>query len=114
MPGEKKNFYYFGNSIPQIGYDCDPARFKCIAPSGKVLLESITMYTVDCVGCTSEGAIVSLLGERTITYQTGVPCTTASLDLLGSTEYASGGSFQFTDEEQLGICHEVTDKLKCF
>ena len=72
------------------------------------------MYTVDCVGCTSEGAVVSLLGERTILFQTGVPCTTASLDLLGSTEYVSGGSFKFTDQEQLGICHEVTERPKYF
>ena len=72
------------------------------------------MYTVDCVGCTSEGAVVSLLGERTFVYQTGVPCTTASLDLLGSTEYVSSGSFQFTEEEQLGNCHEVTEVPKYF
>ena len=91
--------------ISQVGYSCDHTNFKCTAPSGVVLLNSIKTYTKDCIGCTAEGVEVFLLGERNIQYQQGVPCMTSQLDLEGSTEFGRGGEHRFLEEEELGACH---------
>ena len=65
------------------------------------------MYTSDCIGCTTEGAIIRLLGERNFDYMMGTPCTTNVLDLPGSQEYGSDTSFEFEDRDQLGACFQV-------
>merc|ERR1712130_1030228 len=48
----------------KVGYTCSNTDSRCTAPIGKVLFESIKVYTSDCVGCTTEGVTVRLLGER--------------------------------------------------
>ena len=65
------------------------------------------MYTSDCVGCTTEGVTVRLLGERNFNYMQGTPCTTNVLDLSGTQEYGSNDSFEFEDRDQLGACFQV-------
>ena len=116
----------------QVGYTCSNTDSRCTAPIGKVLFESIKVtfgwselgnlniigwnhfvptsfkvYTSDCVGCTTEGVTVRLLGERNFNYMQGTPCTTNVLDLPGSQEYGSNGSFEFEDRDQLGACFQV-------
>ena len=67
----------------------------------------VQVYTSDCTGCTTEGVVVRLLGERNFDYMTGTPCTTNVLDLPGSQEYSSSTSSEFEDRDQLGACYQV-------
>jgi len=91
----------------KVGYTCSSTDSRCTAPVGKVLLESIKVYTSECIGCTTEGAIIRLLGERNFDYMMGTPCTTNVLDLPGSQEYGSDTSFEFEDRDQLGACFQA-------
>jgi len=95
------------NSDCKVGYTCNNADSRCTAPVGKVLLESIKVYTSDCTGCTTEGVVVRLLGERNFDYMSGTPCTTNILDLPGSQEYGSSTSSEFEDRDQLGACYQA-------
>jgi hypothetical protein len=82
-----------------------------------VLLASVKLYTESCSDCSTEGAEVLLRGERSIDYRHGaaslilsrhgIPCLTGTLDLPGTTEYASTSSFDFTEERPLGDCFQV-------
>ena len=67
----------------------------------------VQVYTSDCTGCTTEGVVIRLLGERNFDYMTGTPCTTNILDLPGSQEYGSSTSSEFEDRDQLGACYQV-------
>ena len=67
----------------------------------------VQVYTSDCTGCTTEGVVVRLLGERNFDYMSGTPCTTNILDLPGSQEYGSSTSSEFEDRDQLGACYQV-------
>ena len=69
-------------------------------------MDSIKIYTDDCVSCSTEGTVVHLLGERNFNFQTGVPCMTNQLDIAGSTEYATGSSYEFLDVDELGACFQ--------
>jgi len=68
---------------------------KCAAAPGKVLIDSITIKTSTCDGCTSEGVTAVLKGEPVVGYPYGVPCATNVLDRAGSTEFGSGASARF-------------------
>jgi len=89
------------------GYSCDVTNNKCRAPPGKVLVQSIKLYTDLCTGCTSEGAIVFLLGERTIDYQQGEPCQTQVMDLEDTLEFVPEGDHSFSQDTMLGSCYEA-------
>ena len=58
------------------------------------------------MGCTTEGAMIKLLGERNFNFMMGTPCTTNKLDLPGTTEYTTAG-YEFTEKEALGACYEA-------
>jgi hypothetical protein len=69
------------------GYTCILEEGQCRARPGKVLVKSITVRTASCTGCSTEGVVVSLEGER-IGGAPGelpapVPCTTGRLDRAG-------------------------------
>jgi len=87
------------------GYFCGE-NHKCVAPPGKVLVREIKLYTTECSGCTREGSIVFLLGERNSEYPNGVPCQTRILDIQDTMEYVSTSDYGFTDETLLGSCFE--------
>jgi len=89
----------------KVGYNC--IEYKCSAPPGKVLLTDIKLYTEVCTGCTREGVIAFLLGERNIEYRTGVPCQTQILDIAGSEEYETNSEHNFNQESLLGGCYEA-------
>ena len=96
-------------------FHCD--NHKCAAAPGKVLIDSITITTTTCDGCTTEGVTALLKGEPVVGYPFGVPCATNVLDRAGSTEFGSGGSARFdgelnggqNDEEEamIGGCFHV-------
>jgi len=75
------------------GYNCQA--HHCEANQGKILINSITIRTESCTGCTTEGVIANLVGEKSPTFPTGISCTTNKLDRDGSTEFGAGGSANF-------------------
>jgi len=75
------------------GYTCN--QHHCEAKPGKVLLNSITIKTDSCTGCTSEGVTAILYGEKVPDFPEGLPCETNVLDRAGSTEFGAGGSAKF-------------------
>jgi len=100
------------------GYLCDVSAHKCYAPPGKVLLDSIKIYTSSCTGCDSsdEGIVVRLLGERNGAYIGGVPCATNVLDHSASQDFGQGaaafdgrkhGNFDEEEEVMMGSCFEA-------
>ena len=88
---------------------------------GKVLLNSITVQTkVGCSnGCSKEGVVVSLRGERNLHYPKGLPCSTRKLDHASTIDFdGSGGGGarfdgrldggeNFEEEAMLGDCYQV-------
>jgi len=95
------------------GYTCN--QHHCEAKPGKVLLNSITIKTDSCTGCSTEGVSANLLGEAVPGYTDGVPCNTGTLDREGSTEFGAGGSANF-DGTQNGSQNDVEENMMmgCF
>jgi len=82
-----------GDASCPHGYTCQD--HKCTAQAGKTLLDSITIKTSSCTGCTSEGVTAVLKGEKVPGFPDGVPCATNTLDRDGSTEFGDGGEARF-------------------
>ena len=93
---------------------------SCKYPSGKVLIESITVRTkTGCSDCSNEGVTLSLLGEKNGNYLDGVPCATRTLDHSGTTDYDGsngsrarfdgtlGGSENDAERTMMGGCYQV-------
>jgi len=96
---------------------CDTAEHKCHAPPGKVLVDSIKIYTASCTDCqaSDEGVIVKLLGEKNGNYLDGVPCSTNSLDHKSTHDFdkgeatfdgRKGGHFDHDEQVMMGSCFE--------
>jgi len=95
---------------------CNTHTYQCEASTGKQPLDSITLYSKSCTGCTKEGVVVSLLGVEYGPYVNGVPCTTGLLDHKGSVDF-SGGSTEFNgrignndddhEREMMGSCYKM-------
>jgi len=93
------------------------ANHECTAQPGKVLVDSIKIYTTSCTGCSAaaEGVVVNLLGEKNGANLDGVPCHTNKMDHAGSTDFGPG-SAEFNgrrngveDQEEknmMGGCYE--------
>jgi len=99
--------------------DCKDGNFcnhegKCQVPSGKVLLQSFSIETESCIGCSeqSEGVQLKLIGEKRPGFLNGVPCSTSAripLNHLGEDDFQSGGVSFFdghSEEERtmMGSC----------
>ena len=90
---------------------------KCRVPSGKVLLDSFTIKTLSCTGCSqsSEGVMLSLKGQRTVEFTDGYTCESSvgiPLDHKDVEDFGSGGLARFdgsSDLEQnmMGDCFKV-------
>ena len=103
------------------GYTCED--HKCEAAAGKVLIDSITIKTSSCDGCTTEGVTAILKGEAVVGFADGVPCATNTLDRAGSTEFGAGGVARFdgklnggqNDDEEfmIGGCFHVKQAMYC-
>merc|ERR1711936_544976 len=103
------------------GYTCVAEEGKCRARPGKVLVKSITVRTASCTGCSSEGVVVNLEGERIGVPGGGlpapVPCSTGILDRPGTIEFGDRQSSRWNgevneevDDEELammGGCYEA-------
>ena len=98
--------------------NCDLANHECKATLGKVLVDSIKIYTDSCTGCSAaaEGVVVSLLGEKNGGNLDGVPCQTNKLDHAGSTDFGPGstefngrrnGQEDQAEKNMMGGCYEV-------
>ena len=92
---------------------------------GKVLLNSITVQTkVGCTdGCSKEGVVVSLRGERSLHYPKGLPCSTRLLDHASTIDFDGtnrktifdgklNGTENFEEEAMLGDCYQVISLIK--
>ena len=99
--------------------DCDPARHicdlaahECSPPPGKILIDSIKIYTYDCNGCSEagEGIVVNLIGEKNGANMEGVPCQTNKLDHVGSTDFGTGTATEFNGRNSNG--QEDQDEIK--
>jgi len=75
------------------GFTCQSN--KCTASAGQVLIDSITIKTSECNGCTTEGVTAVLKGESVVGFPYGIPCATNKLDRDGTTEFGPGGSARF-------------------
>ena len=84
--------------------------------AGKVLVESLTIKTVSCTGCSeqSEGVKLSLLGERTAEFSSGYPCSTSAQVPLNHQDVLdfSAGLARFAgssnaDQTAMGECFQV-------
>ena len=88
--------------------------------AGKVLLESLTIKTLSCTGCSqqSEGVKLSLLGERTVEFKNGYTCNSSvetALDHKDVEDFGSGGLAKFDgasvlEQNMMGDCF----KVECF
>jgi len=83
----------------------------CEASPGSVLINSITVKTKSCDGCdaSNEGISLTLLGQQTVGFVDGLPCTASNLDHSAITDFA-GGDARFggaADEETMGGCYEA-------
>ena len=89
----------------------------CSSKPGWVLLKSITLNVSDCVGCSeeNEGVYLELLGQKTLTYQDGIPCKTEKLDNPGLKDFGSNTTLVFGEgenaEDMLGSCYKVSLSL---
>jgi len=90
------------------GYTC--TNHKCQAQPGKTLIDSITIRTESCTGCTNEGVAVVLQGEKVPGFADGVPCATNTLDRTGSTEFGGDGSARF-DGKLNGNQNDVEESM---
>jgi len=90
---------------------------ECTARPGKVLVDSIKIYTTSCTGCSAadEGVVVSLLGEKNGEHNDGVPCHTNRMDHAGSTDFGPGsaefngrinGQEDQAEKNMMGGCYE--------
>jgi len=90
---------------------------ECTAKPGKVLVDSIKIYTTSCTGCSAadEGVVVSLLGEKNGEHNDGVPCHTNRMDHAGSTDFGPGsaefngrinGQEDQAEKNMMGGCYE--------
>ena len=97
---------------------CDVANHECTAQQGKVLVDSIKIYTTSCTGCSAaaEGVVVNLLGEKNGPNPNGVPCATNKMDHAGSTDFGPGsaefngrrnGQEDPAEKNMMGGCYEV-------
>jgi len=102
--------------------DCDSSRpicteHACHAPPGKVLIDSIKVYTASCDGCSpaAEGVKVELVGETNGASPTGVVCNSNAMDHAGSTDFGSGsaefngrinGQEDQAEKNMMGGCYE--------
>jgi len=99
--------------------DCKDGDFcnnegKCQVPSGKVLLQSFSIETESCTGCSeeSEGVKLELIGEKRPGFLNGFPCTSSSslpLNHAGDDDFQSGSVAFFdghSEEERtmMGSC----------
>ena len=106
---------------------CDP-NMECYCyryNQGKVLLNSITVQTkIGCSdGCSNEGVVVSLRGERNFHYPKGFPCSTKLLDHASTFDFDGSkggrarfdgrldGAEDFEEEAMLGDCYQVRETL---
>ena len=90
---------------------------KCRVGPGKVLLESVTVKTLSCTDCSqeSEGFKLTLQGERTGEFSSGVPCNTSAelpLDHQNVEDFGAGGVARFDgssaiEKNMMGDCFEV-------
>jgi hypothetical protein len=97
------------------GFTCQS--HKCTASAGQVLIDSITIKTSECNGCTTEGVTAVLKGESVVGFPYGIPCATNKLDRDGTTEFGPGGSARFDgklngsqnddEESMIGGCFHV-------
>ena len=115
--------YHDDFTLPSAGLLCNMDTHQCKAPPGKVLVESIKVFTSGCTGCSAsnEGVTVELLGEKNANFFDGVPCSTRVLDHKATTDFASSGSAVFDGKKNghedegertmMGTCYEVTLNL---
>ena len=104
------------------GFTCE--NHKCAAAPGKVLIDSITIKTGSCDGCSTEGVTALLKGEPVVGFPYGVPCATNKLDRDGTTEFGAGGVARFDgqlngaqndgEEAMIGGCFHVKLSFRCF
>ena len=97
------------------GYSCSLR--KCRIGPGKVLLESFTVKTLNCTGCSqeNEGIKVTLQGERTGEFSSGNPCNTSAelpLDHQNVEDFRAGGVARFDgsstiEKNMMGDCFKV-------
>jgi hypothetical protein len=77
---------------------------KCRVASGKVLLDSFTIKTLSCTGCSqeSEGVTLTLQGERTVDFKDGYTCTSsAGIDHKDVEDFVTGGLARFDGSSNL-------------
>ena len=107
-----------GGTVEVAGAPC-PGACTCYKhPMGRVLIDSITVATAaGCSDCSVEGVVLTLRGERNIDHRTGLPCTTATLDHLATTDFSEGAArfdgrkgdlADSTEEALMGGCFEVS------
>merc|ERR1711936_925827 len=90
------------------------AQYKCIPKAGKVLLESFTIHTLSCTGCSGEkeGVKLNLVGERSGEFPSGYTCSSSDLVPLNhknSDDFFSGGLATFdgstaAERNMMGDC----------
>jgi len=96
---------------------CSVDSHECTAKPGKVLVDSIKIYTESCNGCSAadEGVVVNLLGEKNGEHLDGVPCHTNRMDHAGSTDFGTGstefngrvnGHEDQAEKNMMGGCYE--------
>ena len=93
-------------------------------PSGKVLLQSFSIETESCTGCSeeSEGVKLELIGEKRPGFLDGFPCTSSSslpLNHAGDDDFQSGSVAFFdghSEEERtmMGSCFGVRFKISFY
>ena len=82
-----------------------------------MLLESFTVKTLSCTGCSqeSEGVKLTLQGERTGEFSSGIPCNTSTelpLDHQNVEDFGAGGVARFDgssaiEQNMMGDCFKV-------
>ena len=90
---------------------------ECRSGPGKVLVNSLTIKTAECVNCGQEGVKVSLAGEVIGEFLDGVPCSTNTLDHASGLDFTTGGSARFDgkvdgaedeiEKKKMGACFKV-------
>ena len=107
------------NTLFRAGYECNVDEHKCQGIPGRILIDSITIYTESCDSCSAsdEGVKVTLLGKKDGNYPEGLPCHSNTLDHSDTTDFDSGAAIfdgrknGDTDPEEknmMGSCYEVT------
>jgi len=78
-------------NVPGV-YKCNITTHQCKAEQGQEILDSIKIYSTSCSGCSSEGVQITLLGKKQGNYLDGIPCTTHTLDHIGTIDFAAGNT----------------------